>query len=332
MHFLWYDLLKNFWTPYDFSNDSQLFRCGATPNSPLCKATCLGVASPKLHLVTRAATLVESMSTACYHHPKMYQDMPENGENCCTAIHMYEKKCRTLKVICCCCSVNILQKFSVMNSRMFHDFLYFSITTSHSRQKKQAVLHPSYEVSSSFQGTFSTRLRHMEYKTLALLLTWWPKNDSDSKNEILILEGELTYYRPMERRWNHLPSLLLWGDMRYIMIYTYHICMSSLEDKTLVLLVTGSHDLGQNIQSMTTLTSTTTATARRPLFPNIPDTILSGAFLRWTQEDWPNLQKSIWEEAYLHMLVMLMANWWQIVLKHMVPTSQKKHAAKLSHH
>lgn len=27
----------------------------------------------------------------------------------------------------------------------------------------------------SFQGTFSTRLRHMEYKTLALLLTWWPK-------------------------------------------------------------------------------------------------------------------------------------------------------------
>lgn len=26
------------------------------------------------------------------------------------------------------------------------------------------------------------------------------------------------------------------------------------------------------------------------------------------QEDWPNIQKSIWEEAYLHMLVMLMAN------------------------
>lgn len=66
------------------------------------------------------------------------------------------------------------------------------------------------------------------------------------------------------------------------MIYIY-IYISSLEDKQhLVLLVTGSHDLGQNIQSMTTLTSTTTATARRPLFPNIPDTILSGAFLRWT--------------------------------------------------
>ena len=191
----------------------------------------------------------------------------------------------------CCCSVKILLK-PAMNSRMFHDSLQFAITTSHShsRQKKKLSSSSSSFLWGLFNDSKGRSPPDSGIWSTKRLRSCWPgdqKNDSDSKNEILILKGELTYYPPLGRRWNHLSSLLLWGDIYiynilYINIFLYIYILVPWRITTLVLLVTGSHDLGQNIQSMTTLTSTTTATARRPLFPNIPDTILSGAFLRWT--------------------------------------------------
>lgn len=142
-------------------------------------ATCLGVASPKLHLVTRAATLVYES----YCMLSSSKDVSGYALKSWKLLHSHTHVWKEMTYAnnwCCCCSGNILQKFSVMNSRMFHDSLQFAVTTSHShsRQKKKTkqqffiLLMRSFQW---FQGTFSTRLRHMEYKTLALLLTWWPK-------------------------------------------------------------------------------------------------------------------------------------------------------------
>ena len=151
------------------------------PNLPIVsQATCLGVASPKLHLVTRAATLVESMSTACHHHPKMYQDDALKSWN---LLHSHTHVWKEMTYAKHWCVAAVQWRFC-KNSQwwILGCFMIFGIFPSppviaiaiRKKTKQQFVilLMRSFQ---SFQGTFSTRLRHMEYKTLALLLTWWPK-------------------------------------------------------------------------------------------------------------------------------------------------------------
>lgn len=200
-------------------------------------ATCLGVASPKLHLVTRAATLV--YESYCMLSSK---DVSGYALKSWKLLHSHTHVWKEMTYAnnwCCCCSGNILQKFSVMNSRMFHDSLQFAVTTSHShsRQKKKLSSSSSSFLWGLFNDSKGRSPPDSGIWSTKRLRSCWPgdqKNDSDSKNEILILKGELTYYPPLGRRWNHLSSLLLWGDIYiynilYINIFLY-IYISSLED------------------------------------------------------------------------------------------------------